>query len=81
MTARLGNVIYWLLCGTAGLFGVWFLLAAYAGLMGDVSNWVVFLDPFHSWKDGFEPTASQLAMISIGSWLFGRAVRYILSGK
>lgn len=81
MVARLGYVIYWLCSGIALLWLAWFALAMAAAAFGGVSNWTIFLNPFHSWRNGFEPTATQLALIALGTWLVGRAARYVLSGK
>lgn len=72
MAARLGNVFYWLgwaIAIPAGLF------AAYMFYVWYVQN----LPPEHQW--GQEVLAMKLAAISVGSWLIGRAARYVLAGR
>ena len=69
MAARLGNVVYWLGCIVAALFA----LAALA----------VVLPLFYG--QALTATDAYFYLIlyitgAVGSWLLGRAVRYVLAG-
>jgi clan AA aspartic protease (TIGR02281 family) len=67
MAARLGNVIYWLSLAIAIPFGFVAAIQAF--------NWYVTEN-----NDWARTTALQFAAVSLGSWLVGRPVRYVLSG-
>lgn len=71
MTARLGNVLYWLGCGIAALYAVGGIVALSVGIFytaTEHTDWDLYiLSPM---------------LLGIGGliWLAGRALRYILAG-
>lgn len=70
MLARLGNVLYWLGTGLAGLF-----LAGAAWM-----TWTIWVELNRPGDDSgfFAFSGAALAVIC---WLFGRACRYVLAGR
>ena len=72
MAARLGKVIYWLSLAIAILAA---LLAAFVFYV-----WYAH-DFLPSQQGGEGIIALQLAVLSFGSWLIGRAILYILAGR
>lgn len=74
MAARLGNVIYWLGLAIAVVAGILFV--------GVVLAWNAEPPPGDPpYIRNGERSLALLAVIGIGSWLVGRAARYILAGK
>ncbi len=74
MAARLGDVLYWLGKSIAGLAAVLFVAILLA--------WNVEAPPGHPpYIRNPERTFAFLIMVGVGSWLVGRAARYILAGK
>jgi hypothetical protein len=68
MVARLGNVLYWLGCGTAVLFAVW----AFANV------WVLMTGSTAPGENAQHIVVS--AVCAAFAWLTGRACRYVLAG-
>jgi hypothetical protein len=69
MLERLGNVLYWLGCGLAGILFI-------AGILVIILEMTPSNDPYKVWLG--LAICWGLALIA---WLIGRACRYILSGK
>lgn len=70
MTARLGNVLYWIGCIAAVLLTVGGVLAAMV-MLNDHPN-----EPIPA-----AAVAGALAVCALISWGIGRACRYVLSGN
>lgn len=69
MPQRLGNVIYWFCSGTAiliGTFGIWVL--------------IIIRPQYAGYADGFMMAIGAI-FGSVMLYLFGRAARYVLSGR
>ena len=72
MAVRFGRVLYWLGCGLAVLFGfgaLHFSLLLTTDYLGGCTQ------PGVCFNYG-----AILAILAVGSWLLGRALRYILAG-
>lgn len=71
MAIKFGNAFYWLGCGAAAAFLTWAALnaAVMAGIFG--AGAAVSDNMGH---------AIMASLAALGSWLFGRACRYILAG-
>ena len=68
MAARLGDVLYWLGCGAAVLFGIAAVGAAAYSPYAGVDNLELL------------GVSGIMVLFAIGAWLIGRALRYILAG-
>jgi len=68
MAARLGNVVYWLGLAIAVLTGLSAAFYFYLGYVRDQGGLIV-------------AGGELLATVSFGSFLIGRAARYILAGR
>jgi hypothetical protein len=68
MAARLGNVLYWLGCLVAAFFSITPLLAACNFAVGHHHR--IYSDNVLAVSTG----------LAVGSWVIGRALRYILAG-
>jgi hypothetical protein len=74
MAARLGNVLYWLGCAIAVVFGLVFFVALLSGVPGhEVHDGYGLSLTVYGWR-------ALYAGLAVGGWLVGRASRYILAG-
>ncbi len=85
MLERLGNVFYWAGLGIAGLFlllslwGIIYVLYMQAQGMQFDGSVSLF---FHFWKTSPPlPNPTQSTLFAVIALLFGKAARYVLTGK